>query len=129
MVSCSCEIMIDDFIRELTTRFRPLPAHKKLVDTFCSKKFPITIGGIRKLPLAAVLADLFRYSKGSFLVVLPNEKEAELFYDDIAMGLVYPYDINAIGKTGALFTEYAFVCGVHNMARLSCVWRVVLCLY
>ena len=77
--------MIDDFIRDLTSRFRPLPAHKKLVDTFCSKKFPITIGGIRKLPLAAVLADLFRYSKGSFLIVLPNEKEAELFFEDISL--------------------------------------------
>ena len=77
--------MIDDFIRDLTSRFRPLPAHKKLVDTFCSKNFPITIGGIRKLPLAAVLADLFRYSKGSFLIVLPNEKEAELFFEDISL--------------------------------------------
>ncbi|MBQ6905137.1 MAG: DEAD/DEAH box helicase, partial [Spirochaetia bacterium] len=37
------------------------------------------------LPLAAVVADLFRYSKGSFLIVLPNEKEAELFFDDIAL--------------------------------------------
>ena len=77
--------MIDDFIRDLTSRFRPLPAHKKLVDSFCSKKFPITIDGIRKLPLAAVLADLFRYSKGSFLIVLPNEKEAELFFEDISL--------------------------------------------
>ena len=77
--------LIDDFIRDLTSRFRPLLAHKKLVDTFCSKKFPITIGGIRKLPLAAVIADLFRYSKGSFLIVLPNEKEAELFYEDISL--------------------------------------------
>ncbi|MBP5739576.1 MAG: transcription-repair coupling factor, partial [Spirochaetia bacterium] len=77
--------MIDNFIRDLTSRFRPLPAHKKLVDTFCSKKFPITIDGIRKLPLAAVIADLFRYSKGSFLIVLPNEKEAELFFEDISL--------------------------------------------
>ena len=77
--------MIDNFIRELTSRFRTLPAHKRLVDTFCSKQFPITLGGIRKLPLAAVVADLFRYSKGSFLIVLPNEKEAELFFDDIAL--------------------------------------------
>ncbi len=85
MLSCSCEIMIDDFIRELITRFRPLPAHKRLVDTFCSGQFPITVGGIRKLPLAAVISDLFRYSKGSFLIVLPNEKEAELFYEDISL--------------------------------------------
>ena len=70
MLSCSCEIMIDDFIRELITRFRPLPAHKRLVDTFCSGQFPITVGGIRKLPLAAVISDLFRYSKGSFLINL-----------------------------------------------------------
>ena len=77
--------MIKDFIRDLTSRFRPLPAHKRLVDTFCSKKFPITIGGIRKLPLAAVLADLFRYSKGSFLIVLPNDKEAELFFEDVSL--------------------------------------------
>ena len=77
--------MIDDFIRELITRFRPLPAHKRLVDSFCSRQFPITVGGIRKLPLAAVISDLFRYSKGSFLIVLPNEKEAELFYEDISL--------------------------------------------
>ena len=76
---------LENFIRDLTSRFRPLPAHKKLVDTFCSKKFPITIGGIRKLPLAAVISDLFRYSKGSFLIVLPNEKEAELFFEDISL--------------------------------------------
>ncbi len=77
--------MIDDFIKDLTSRFRPLPAHKKLVDIFCSKKFPITIDGIRKLPLAAVIADIFRYSKGSFLIVLPNDKEAELFFEDISL--------------------------------------------
>jgi transcription-repair coupling factor (superfamily II helicase) len=77
--------LIDDFIRDLASRFRPLPAHKKLVDIFCSKKFPITIDGIRKLPLAAVIADLFRYSKGSFLIVLPNDKEAELFFEDISL--------------------------------------------
>ncbi len=77
--------MIEDFIKELTSRFRSQPAHKRLVDAFCCKKFPITIGGVRKLPLAAVMADLFRYSKGSFLVVLPNEREAELFFDDISL--------------------------------------------
>ena len=77
--------MIEDFIKEITSRFRSLPAHKRLVDTFIDKKFPITIGGIRKLPLAAVIADLFRYSKGSFLIVLPNEREAELFYEDISL--------------------------------------------
>ena len=77
--------MIEDFIRELTSRFKALPAHKKLVDTFFDKQFPITVGGIRKLPLAVVLSDLFRYSKGSFLIVLPNEREAELFFDDISL--------------------------------------------
>ena len=80
--------LIDDFIKDLTSRFRPLPAHKKLVDIFCSKKFPITIDGIRKLPLAAVIADNFRYSKGSFLIVLPNDKEAELFFEDISICLM-----------------------------------------
>ena len=77
--------MIEDFIKELTSRFKSLPAHKRLVDTFFNKKFPITIGGIRKLPLAVVITDLFRYSKGSFLIVLPNEREAELFFDDISL--------------------------------------------
>lgn len=77
--------MIENFIKELTTRFRSLPAHKRLVDMFLQKEFPITVGGIRKLPLAAVIADLFRYSKGSFLIVLPNEKEAELFFEDISL--------------------------------------------
>ena len=77
--------MIVDFINDLTSRFKALPAHKRLVDSFFDKKFPITVGGIRKLPLAAVIADLFRYSKGSFLIVLPNEQEAELFYGDISL--------------------------------------------
>ena len=77
--------MIEDFIKELTSRFRALPAHKKLVDSFCTRKFPITVGGIRKLPLASVITDIFRYSKGSFLVVFPNEREAELFFDDISL--------------------------------------------
>ena len=77
--------MIEDFIKELTSRFKSLQSHKRLVETFLNKKFPITVGGIRKLPLAAVISDLFHWSKGSFLIVLPNEREAELFFDDISL--------------------------------------------
>lgn len=77
--------MIKDFIKDLTSRFKSLPPHKRLVDVFTNRQFPITVQGIRKLPLAAVLTDLLRYSKGSFLVVLPNEKEAELFYEDVSL--------------------------------------------
>lgn len=78
-------LMKDKFLTELKKLFNSLKTHGKLVDTFMASRFPITVSGIRKLPLAVVLDDLLRYSKGTLLAVLPTEKEAELFYSDISL--------------------------------------------
>lgn len=77
--------MITLFLNELKKGFKHLPAHKKLISAFIDKKFPITVDKIRKLPLAAVIADLQDRSSGSFLILFPAEKEAEMFYHDMSL--------------------------------------------
>ncbi|MCQ2604448.1 MAG: transcription-repair coupling factor [Spirochaetia bacterium] len=77
--------MITQFLSLLNAQFRNNPSHKKMVTSFTDRKFPIYIDSLRKLPLAVALSDLMRYSKGSFLIVLPSEKEAEMFFSDMQL--------------------------------------------
>lgn len=77
--------MTENFLTELKKIYNSQITHETLVNAFIDRKFPITVSGIRKLPLAVVIDDLLRYSKGTLLAVLPTEREAELFFSDISL--------------------------------------------
>jgi transcription-repair coupling factor (superfamily II helicase) len=76
--------MITLFLNEISDALKGSGAHKTLLKAFTDRKFPFDVEGPRGFFLAFLISELYRYSKGSFLVVVPTEKEAEDLSADIS---------------------------------------------
>ncbi len=76
--------MITLFLNELIKRLKVTHPHKELIKQFVAGKFPINIGNIRGTVLSTVVCDLKNYTKGNIVVVLPTEREASIFFQDLS---------------------------------------------
>lgn len=84
--------MITLFLNEISASLKNNKSWQSLLQQYCSTSGKnLNLSGPKGAYLAAVLADLFKYTKDSLLVVTPTEKEAEELQSDLAL-----YGLNPI---------------------------------
>ncbi|MBN2656598.1 MAG: transcription-repair coupling factor [Spirochaetales bacterium] len=78
--------MITLFLNEISTSLKNNKQWQNLIQQYCTASGrPLNLSGPKGAYLAAVLADLFKYTKDSLLVVTPTEKEAEELQADLLL--------------------------------------------
>ncbi len=74
---------MNDFYRYLISKIKKYEPQDKLKYNFVYDKYPINIEGLRLPIFSILLSELFSLDKASFLIILPYEKEALTFVEDL----------------------------------------------
>ncbi|MDA3811892.1 MAG: transcription-repair coupling factor [Spirochaetaceae bacterium] len=78
--------MITLFINEISESLKKNKPWQDLLQQYCSTSgTPLNLSGPKGAFLAAILADLFKYTKDSLLIVTPTERDAEELEADLSL--------------------------------------------
>ncbi len=78
--------MITLFIKEISDSLKENKKWQSLLQQYCTTSGkPLNLSGPKGPYLAAVLSDLFKYTKDSLLVVTPTERDAEELLSDLQL--------------------------------------------
>jgi len=78
--------MITLFINEISGTLKKNKKWQDLLQQYCSTSgTPLNLSGPKGAYLAAVVADLFKYTKDSLLIVTPTERDAEELQSDLTL--------------------------------------------
>jgi len=78
--------MITLFINEISESLKKNKPWQDLLQSYCSTSgTPLNLSGPKGPYLAAILVDLYKYTKDSLLIVTPSERDAEELLSDLAL--------------------------------------------
>ncbi len=78
--------MITLFINEISDSLKKNKTWQSLLQQYCTTSgTPLNLSGPKGPYLAAVLADLYKYTKDSLLVITPTERDAEELISDLSL--------------------------------------------
>ena len=76
--------MITLFINEISESLKKNKSWQSLLQQYCNNSgTPLNLSGPKGPYVAAILTDLFKYTKDSLLVVTPTERDAEELASDL----------------------------------------------
>ena len=115
--------MITLFLKSILTALKDHSAQKKLISRFSEKKFPIKVEGPEGVFLSILITRLLDFSKGSFLLVVPTEKEAIQLLRDIR--LLIP-DADYIPERGVIPYSNSFTQLTTAGKRISGLMKLII---
>jgi transcription-repair coupling factor (superfamily II helicase) len=121
--------MITLFQNDITNSLKRYKPYSELLTLFTSRRFPFQVAGPAGSFLAFLLSRLLEYGKGSFLIVVPTEQEAESLVSDFELAgteaALFPW-WESLPYRDAAQNSAAFGTRVQTLARLLSGEKLVL---